>query len=172
MSTPNERAPGEQSCVEYESLILRAVDGCLDSDQQSLLDAHMATCATCREALADQRTLATLVATAFDVEPSAGFRVRVLAGLEPAETWFDRLDFRRWTWRISPVAAGLALAAWLVASSTQTATALGTTPQPAAESQAETLSWDEVMTDSDMVSLVWEAEVGTVQTAAVQESTQ
>lgn len=42
---------------QYEVLLVKAVDGQLTSDEQRLLDAHLAQCAQCREELADFTTI-------------------------------------------------------------------------------------------------------------------
>jgi anti-sigma factor RsiW len=173
MSGPHRDGGADRSCADFESLIVRAADGVLDPVDRLRLDGHLAGCASCRVALDDQRTLASLVAAAFDSRPVPGFTTRVLAHLKPTESWLDRLDFRRWTWWVSPVAAGLALAAWLVASSTSTAIAL----EPAADvavdpAQIQVVSWADAVTEGDLVSLIWQAEVGTDAAPATQEIAQ
>lgn len=160
MSTQSHDGRANEPCAEYESLILRSVDGVLDPPNQSRLTAHLVGCAACRAAMQDQRAMATLVAAAFEVDPPRGLSTRVLAGLEETGSWLDWLDFRGWTWRVSPVAAALALVAWLVVSFTQTATAREATADLVGDSsQAEALSWDDVVNEGDLVSLIWQTEV-------------
>ena len=148
------------ACAAYEGLMARAADGLIDAGDQARLDAHLTTCAHCREALEAQRAMHRMVQASFDMEGAADLSTRIAAQFEPAESWIDRLDFRRWTWRISPVAAGLALGAWLVVSSGQTATALESTTTVETEAaSANGVSWDEAVTDGDLVSLIWETEM-------------
>lgn len=137
-----------EPCPKYVGLVVRAADDALDEAERTRLDAHLAVCLTCRDALDAQRSVHHLVADAYVVEPPLGFSTRVLAHVDVKTHWFDRLDFRRWTLRVGPVAAGLLLAAGLAVL----------TEQPsAASTDQSTVPWADVMNDSDLVTMVWEA---------------
>lgn len=147
-----------EPCEGYLPLLVRAADDSLGADDRVRLDAHTRTCEVCREALAVQRAAYASLAGAFDVDPPLGFSTRVVAHLEsdPQASWLERLDFRRWTWRVSPVAAGLGLAAYLV---------IATGESTAASASAEIGATDpavlsDVIDSGDLVSMVWDAENG------------
>lgn len=158
MDHSTTRSPG--ACEEYVDLLARSVDGVLTETERVRLDAHVASCAACRQALADQRLIRTSLSEALSLDASPAFVGRVLSQLPESGRWFDRLDFRRLTWRLSPVAAGLALAAaFVVATGQPTVTdAAGPDSIPPAA-----LSFDEVIESSDMVTLLWQAEGGQVE---------
>jgi len=103
-------------CPDMLALIVRAADGSLDEQGSHLLAAHTSTCATCREALASQVLVHDLLAAPRSVATSAGFTARVMAALG-RESWMEVFDFRRWTWRLAPVAAAVAVAAYAVLGS-------------------------------------------------------
>jgi anti-sigma factor RsiW len=142
-------------------LLVRAADDSLDASGRARLDAHMLTCETCRYALDSQRTAHVLLANAFDVDAPLGFTSRVVAHLEPGRSWLDRFDFRRWTWRVSPLAAGLMLAAGIVASGGQTTSAspaifVVNAADTGVEPTAVRLS--DAVGETDLVSRMWYAE--------------
>lgn len=104
------------TCPDVVGLVVRAADGGLDPGDRARLDAHLADCPRCREALEVQRTMHGLVAGAFVVEPSPRRVERVLVRVQAETRWADRQDYRRWTYRLVPVAAGLIAAAYLTVS--------------------------------------------------------
>jgi hypothetical protein len=57
-----------------------------------------------------------MLAEAFVVEASPRRVERVLARVQAETRWVDRQDYRRWTYRLVPVAAGLIAAAYLTVS--------------------------------------------------------
>lgn len=105
------------ACADYEALIARAADESIDEANAGRLRAHLEHCATCREALAGQVEARTLLVARPPLQASAAFRVRVRQAVEAeaasARPIAEALDFRKWTWRIAPVAAALGLAAAL-----------------------------------------------------------
>lgn len=107
-------------CDDFIPSLVRAADGALPESERAALDAHLLTCAACAEALADQRAMRQAL-TALAAEPAtSAVGARVMASLRAeagaaAPSWIDALDFRRWTWRLVPVAAALALVAASVA---------------------------------------------------------
>lgn len=125
-------------CEDQIPALLRAADGSLNelpADQRARLQAHLTTCAACAEALAGQTSMRqALSALAGDPVPTfVGSRVMAeLRSAAPAFSWLDALDFKRWTWRLVPIAAMLALAVGSVAATSDdtdapTATATATT---------------------------------------------
>lgn len=109
-------------CAAVEPLLVRAAEGTSRPDEQARLDAHLASCAFCREALADQRAMRELLQSHPVDGARLGFDTRVMAAIRAeaegrSGSWLDALDFRRWTWRLVPVAAALALASVMTAAS-------------------------------------------------------
>lgn len=105
------------ACAGFEALIARAADGSLEGAEAGRLETHMASCASCREALAWQVEARALLVARPPLRASASFRARVQqavrAEADRPQPLADLLDFRRWTWRLAPVAAALGLAAAL-----------------------------------------------------------
>ena len=111
----------------FTALLVRAAEDELPVEDRARLDAHLLDCPSCREALADQRAVRSRLLAEPVVGASLGFDRRVMAAIRAeaegrARSWLDSLDFRRWTWRLVPVAAALALVTAVVA---QTNTVVG-----------------------------------------------
>ena len=111
-------------CAAVEALLVRAAEGISTPDDDVRLNAHLKDCASCRAALADQRAMRELLQS-YPVEGARlGFDTRVMAAIRAEKTsWLDNLDFRRWTWRLAPVAAALAIAV-IAVSQTDTSSEL------------------------------------------------
>jgi len=102
------------TCKQVESLLARAGDGTLDRARQEQLDTHLATCAACREALECQTKMWEVLSRRPSAPVPLGFSTRVMASLESGESsWMDALDWRAWTFRLTPVAATLLITAFL-----------------------------------------------------------
>lgn len=124
-------------CDDLISAIVRAAEGSLDvlpAEERARLQAHLATCVSCADALADQTSMHQALAT-LAAEPVDTFvGTRVMANLRseaPVTTWLESLDWKRWTWRLVPVAAVLAIAVGSVAANTATDTTDTTDVMPA-----------------------------------------
>jgi len=121
------------TCDTAAPLLAASADGLLDDGRRATLDAHLAGCAACRAALADQIAVRAWLARTPDVPVPADFRDRVNARIDEADGLFGVADFRVWTLRLAPLAALLALAAWLgigAASSGPPTTAATSAPAP------------------------------------------
>jgi anti-sigma factor RsiW len=149
-----------EPCEEYLPLLIRAADDSLAAGDRAHLDAHLQTCDACREALDVQRTAYVNLAGAFDVDPPLGFSTRVVAHLnsDPQTAWLDRLDFRRWTWRVSPIAVGLGLVAYLMIATGESTAA--SESAATAIVVADPVAVSDVIDGGDLVSMVWDAENG------------
>ena len=115
-----------EPCPAFVPLLVRAADDALDADAHLRLDRHVATCAACREALIEQEAAHAALRAAPMARASAGFADRVMTELARPQTWFDVFDFRRLTWRLAPVAAGAAVAAYLAVGSMPSTRAVNT----------------------------------------------
>ena len=140
------------SCADATRLIARRADGArLDEPTDAALDVHLAGCAACREALSGQRAVADLLRARPAERVFPAFAARLAQRLDEDAGWFGLLDWRVWTIRLAPVAAALALAAYLTAG-VQPATSVSLEEwavSHAGSSSAASLLWDaEVSSDA------------------------
>jgi predicted anti-sigma-YlaC factor YlaD len=98
-----------------ESQITHAADGSLGSDDVSALDvaAHIAACDACR-ALVDTQVAARRVLAARPILPVRDLSAAIRATLENERPWIERLNWRRLSLRVAPIAAALTLVALFV----------------------------------------------------------
>ncbi len=153
-------------CTSFTSWLVRAAEDRLAPPEQAQLDAHLTSCDACRQALADQRSVRMLLQTHPVDGAPLGFDTRVMAAIAAEaerrhSSWFDSLDYRRWTWRLLPVAAALAL---VIAAVTPTDAA-----SPSVENTGTTLAqstdnlpvsaalWSESVSESSLLSLMLSA---------------
>lgn len=122
------------TCDRAAPLLAAAADGILDDERRRMLDAHLTGCDACRTALADQMAVRAWLSRTPDAVVSAGFRARVRGRIDDAEGLLGIVDFRLWTLRLAPIAALLALGAWLgvgaAGASAPTSTAAVAAPAP------------------------------------------
>ncbi len=143
-------------CDDLLPLLLKAADdAALGPADRQRLDAHLAGCAACAEALADQRAMrAALGALREAPVTSVGHLVmaqlrQTQATTPEAPTWFDALDWKRWTWRLVPVAAALALAVANVARPAVTAEDTGAADAVSATADVTTTPASAVLFSED-----------------------
>jgi hypothetical protein len=109
------------SCADCERLIARRADGApLDPRLAAELDGHLEGCVSCREALAGQDNVAAMLRSRPADEVSVGFSALLARKLDERTDFFDAIDWRAWTVRLTPVAAALALAAYLTTADADT----------------------------------------------------
>jgi hypothetical protein len=110
-------------CVDVAPFIARRADApeTLDRTILTAVDTHVAGCASCRALLGEQRAVAGMLRMRPADDVSLRFGAQLSARLDEASGWFGIADWRRWTLRLTPVAAALALATYL---------GLGTATQP------------------------------------------
>jgi anti-sigma factor RsiW len=120
-----------------ERLIARAADGAQISDaDRRRLDAHLETCAACRDELDAQRAVAQVLRRRTESAAYANFSARVAARIERdgAPGFLELANWRAWTVGLAPVAAALVLLAYLGIGS-------ATTGSTSAETTATFESW-------------------------------
>ncbi len=103
------------TCEDARRLMLRD-DGALSPDgTPTELLLHVRACDRCREELEEQLTVRGLLAD-LDGEPvPPGFAARVCARVETDASPVESVNWKAWTLRLTPVAAGLLLAGALMA---------------------------------------------------------
>lgn len=156
-------------CATITPLLVRAADGVSSPgprgprDDDARLNAHLAGCPSCRAALADQRAMRELLQAYPEHGASLGFDGRVMAAIRAeaegrARTWLNSLDFRRWTWRLVPVAAALALASVMVSERDTTGATVdeanATTTASADALPVSSALWSESVNESSLLSLM------------------
>ena len=137
------------SCADSERLIVRRADGAsLDPSSAAALDRQLEGCAACRDALAAQ----TAVAAALRSRPadgvSPGFSARLASRLDERTDFFDFIDWRAWTIRLTPVAAALALVAYLTIAETDRTTTIDDWAAPTGGTVSSLLQDEGVTSDS------------------------
>jgi predicted anti-sigma-YlaC factor YlaD len=69
-------------CARVERLLARDADGAaLDRDERARLDAHLASCADCRSAAVEQRSVLTLLRARMPAAASPRLAARVAAAV-------------------------------------------------------------------------------------------
>ena len=109
-------------CLDVAPFIARRADApeTLDGTILRAVDTHVADCASCRALLDEQRAVAGMLRMRPATDVSRRFGAQLSARLDEASGWFGIADWRRWTLRLTPVAAALALATYLgLGTSTQ-----------------------------------------------------
>lgn len=125
------------TCTDAARSIARRVDGQpREPGEDARLDDHLDACDACRAALAEQRSMADLLRARPAAQVSPGFAASLARRLDAADDGaagvLDLADWRRWTFRLAPLAAALGLAAFLGSSASEESaldlwTAAGTT---------------------------------------------
>lgn len=148
-----------RACGDRRGQLVRLGDAAgsdaLTASDRAGLEAHLAQCADCRAALADQRVVAGALRSRPPLEPSPAFAANLAARLDDVSGWLGLLDWRMWTFRLAPVALAIFLIA-VFAGSSSTRTAV--TGPSAAESTTATLeTWTRgVNESSSAAAAVWQ----------------
>ena len=119
------------NCPDCERLLARLADdpGGIGQDDRGGLERHLASCASCRAALDDQRAVARVLGMRTPARIPAGFHARLSTQLDGDDAWLPIVNWRAWTVGLAPVAAALLLAAWLI-------------PAPESSSASDTVTFD------------------------------
>jgi anti-sigma factor RsiW len=161
------------TCQETIGLIVRGADGTLEPAERARLDAHLTACARCRQSFEGQQR-ARRALMAWTSEPAApDFAARVLARIPRPESWLDGWDFRRWTWRMAPVAAGMAIAVFVVAGRADLVSASQDNSMSSASelTVAASLGSDD-LSQSDVLALLLTADADDTLVEALEEISQ
>ena len=160
---------------EFERLLVRAADGLLEGSERETLDQHLATCDSCRAALAAQTRVRSSLQSRPPIGASAAFYARVRSSMRSPASWLDSLDFRRWTWRLVPIAAALVIAVVAFAglsmrtdsgpAVTEVETASTATDQPVSSAL-----WSTSLSDDSVISLMLRADADDALSRHVSEN--
>jgi len=101
------------TCDRAAPLLTRLADGDLGDDERAVLDAHLDGCAQCRAEMGAQQAVATVLRGRPAAAVPAGLTARIAAEIALEAGWFGVADWRGWSFRLAPLAAGLVLAAFL-----------------------------------------------------------
>ncbi len=150
---------------EFFSLLVRAAEGRLAPDDQARLDGHLAGCLACRDALEAQRAVRAALASRPPTLAAPDFQARVMAAIgrtrvarpRSLEAWIERWDFRRWTWRLAPVAAALVVAVLSVLYGTTGRLTAASSSAAAGQLPVSAALWAPSVSDTSVLSLMLEA---------------
>lgn len=151
------------NCAAMTALLVHLADGALMPGDEARLHGHLAECPSCREELANQRTVRALLQGLPVDGARLGFTKRVMVAIRTdaegrTRTWLDHLDFRRWTWRLVPIAAALALVAAVVSrtdtTGNQTAGTVATAADASDALPVSSALWSESVSESSLLSLM------------------
>jgi hypothetical protein len=98
------------ACPEFVDRLAPAAELAPPGAIDPVLAAHLESCAGCRAALDVQRQVRSLLQSRPALAASPALRVRVREAIERDQSLIAGVDFRRWTWRLVPIAAAVALA--------------------------------------------------------------
>ena len=98
-------------------------DGMPRADRE-WVHAHLASCASCRTALEEQRGVAGLLRGRLETAAGPGLSARVSARIDAEDAgdagWLGLANWRAWTAGLLPVAGALTIAAFLAGDTTRT----------------------------------------------------
>ena len=107
------------ACEQVSGLLRASIEGTLPAASRERLDGHLRECPSCRHTLADQLAIRKALGELgfATVAPDFAARVRDRVASRP---WLEVVNWRIWTLRLAPLAALLALLAWLPATKDDT----------------------------------------------------
>jgi anti-sigma factor RsiW len=164
-------------CHDVRPFIARRADDpaslldLVDARTIAAVDAHLESCASCREALDTQRNVSAWLRTRPADRLSPHFASQLAARLDEASGWFGIADWRAWTLRLAPVAAALALATYLgLGASTQSPATIDEWTLATTDSSAESILWESDMSADSLMEtmLTGELPVGSGETGNVR----
>jgi len=145
-----------------EAQITHAADGSLESGEVSALDvaAHIASCDACR-ALVETQLVARRALLARPITPVRDLSAAIRATLEAERPWIERLNWRRLSLRVAPIAAALTLLALFAVRTADSAAGRASETTVAATELAPATN------DHTVASALWSGEVSEDQLLAL-----
>ncbi|MGE5359702.1 MAG: anti-sigma factor family protein [Bacteroidales bacterium] len=114
------------TCHDVSEDLLALAEGRLDGPRRAEVDAHLARCADCREAVAGQQDVARVLASRAALPVPDAFAARIAAEIEEAGGWYGFVDWRWLATRMAPVAGALLIAGIVTVEREATTTAVQT----------------------------------------------
>ncbi|TAK18813.1 MAG: hypothetical protein EPO35_00945 [Acidobacteria bacterium] len=137
-----------------ESEFVRAADASMTREERAAFDAHLASCPSCRETL-EAQMIARRALAARPIAPARDLSAAVRASLEAERPWIERLNWRRLSLRVAPIAAALTIVALLLVRTADT-TAVAADSSATDHTVASAL-WSGEVTDDQLLSLFLQA---------------
>ena len=152
-----------------EAQITHAADGSLESGEVSALDvaAHIASCDACR-ALVETQLVARRALLARPITPVRDLSAAIRATLEAERPWIERLNWRRLSLRVAPIAAALTLVALLLVRTAEPAAPVAAGSTATGHSVASAL-WSGEVNEDQLLTLVLSARPDDALSTYVQE---
>ena len=100
------------NCASWLPTLLVAAEDRLDDlggPERDRFKAHLRQCAACQNTLDEQRAVRRLLSARTDVDVPPGFTARIAANVTIESGWGDLIQWRTWSIRLAPLAAGLLL---------------------------------------------------------------
>jgi hypothetical protein len=137
-----------------EAQITHAADGSLESGDVSALDvaSHIASCEACREQV-DAQIVARRALVARPIAPVRDLSAAIRAALEAERPWIERLNWRRFSLRVAPIAAALTLVALFLVRTADTTAAAVDTASTTDHTVASAL-WSGEVSEDQLLSLI------------------
>jgi anti-sigma factor RsiW len=111
------------NCGRFQNLLFDYLDGSLSAGVRARVEAHLANCSECREALGRQKQLARSLSERLqqetaNLEPRSQLERRVLAALrkQPTTTARPHMLFAWWVRLVGAAAATVVIAVFLITS--------------------------------------------------------
>lgn len=135
-----------------ESQIAHVADGSLESGDVSALDvaAHVASCDQCRVQV-DAQIAARRALLARPITPVRDLSAAIRAKLDAEQPWIERLNWRRLSLRVAPIAAALTLVALFLVRTADTT--LATTDTSTTDHTVASALWSGEVDDDQLLTL-------------------
>jgi hypothetical protein len=99
------------TCERAKPLLARLADDALDGAGRAALDGHLLRCAACRAEAEAQRAVLAVLRARPAAEAPPWLAARIFAEIAAESGLLGVADWRGWTFRLAPIAAGLLIAA-------------------------------------------------------------
>jgi anti-sigma factor RsiW len=165
---------------QCDRLLARLADGSVDDTEQASLDAHLAGCARCRAEAEAQRAVFAVLSARRPMPPPPDLAARIAAEIAREFRWLGVADWRGWSFRLGPVAAGLLFAAFLWDGRTASAPELTPSLTPIVEAwmtgdrdglPATSVFWQSDVTADTLISTVLRSAPDDVLEAEAEDET-
>lgn len=141
-----------------ELLARREESGGLEPGDAARLGEHLTACAACRDLVDAQSPVAAVLGSRPVSVVPVGFDERLAARLAAERSWVGLADWRVWTFRLAPLAAAAALAAFVWPGPARETRAGETAPVASLTAVMETWATGEGAGGRPAASILWQTE--------------